>query len=62
MEACRRKRRKRLLFVNKKKQKNFIDAGPWALALTTAMAQHRQKLLRRFPLSEKPALSLIDLK
>jgi hypothetical protein len=48
MEACRRKRRKRLLFVNKKKQKNFLDAGPWALALTTAMAQHRQKFLRRF--------------
>jgi hypothetical protein len=35
--------------VNKKKQKNFIDAGPWALALTMAMAQHRQKFLR--PLS-----------
>jgi hypothetical protein len=34
--------------VNKKKQKNFIDAGPWALALTTALAQHRQKFLRRF--------------
>jgi len=44
----RRKRRKRLLFVNKKKQKNFIDAGPWALALTTPMAQNRQKFLRRF--------------
>jgi hypothetical protein len=34
--------------VNKKKQKNFVDAGPWALALTTALAQHRQKFLRRF--------------
>jgi hypothetical protein len=33
--------------VNKKKQKNFINAGPWALALTTAMAQHRQKFSRR---------------
>jgi hypothetical protein len=32
MEACRRKKGK----------------GPWALALTTAMAQHRQKFLRRF--------------
>ncbi|HTJ88614.1 MAG TPA: hypothetical protein VL356_00345 [Acidocella sp.] len=29
--------------MNKKKQKNFIDAGPWALALTTPMAQHPQK-------------------
>jgi hypothetical protein len=34
--------------VNKRKQKNFIDAEPRALALTTAMAQHRQKFLRRF--------------
>ncbi|HTJ89665.1 MAG TPA: hypothetical protein VL356_05765 [Acidocella sp.] len=29
--------------MNKKKQKNFIGAGPWALALTTPMAQHPQK-------------------
>jgi hypothetical protein len=28
--------------------KNFVDAGPWALALTTAMAQHRQEFLCRF--------------
>ncbi|HTJ89362.1 MAG TPA: DUF2182 domain-containing protein, partial [Acidocella sp.] len=31
-----------------KEAKNFINAGPWALALTTAMAQHRQKFSRRF--------------
>jgi hypothetical protein len=47
-KSLRRNRRKRLLFVNKKKQKNFIDAGPWVLALTTPMAQRRQKFLRRF--------------
>jgi hypothetical protein len=34
--------------VNKKKQKNFIYAGPWALSATPPMAQHRQKFLRRF--------------
>jgi hypothetical protein len=34
--------------VNKKKQKNSIDAGPSALAMTTAMAQYHQKFLRRF--------------
>jgi hypothetical protein len=49
-------------FCEQKEAKNFIHAGPWALALTTAMARHRQKFLRRFlqksgrfPLSEKPA-------
>jgi hypothetical protein len=40
--------KEKTFFVNKKKQKNFIDAGPWALALKTAMARHRQKFLRRF--------------
>jgi hypothetical protein len=34
--------------VNKKKQKNFIYAGPWALSPTPPMAQHNQKFLRRF--------------
>ncbi|HTJ90830.1 MAG TPA: hypothetical protein VL356_11705 [Acidocella sp.] len=34
--------------MNKKKQKNFIDVGSWALALTMAMAQHQKKFLRRF--------------
>ena len=34
--------------MNKKKQKNFIYAGPWALSATTPMAQHGQKFLRRF--------------
>jgi hypothetical protein len=48
MEACRRQAKEKTSFVNKKKQKKFIDAGPWALALTTAMAQHSQKLLCRF--------------
>jgi hypothetical protein len=38
----------RLLFVNKKKQKNFINAGPGALSVTTPQAQHSQKFLRRF--------------
>jgi hypothetical protein len=27
----------RLLFVNKKKQKNFVNAGPWALSPTQPM-------------------------
>jgi hypothetical protein len=37
-----------LLFVNKKKQKNFYNAGLWALSSTQPMAQHKQKFLRRF--------------
>jgi hypothetical protein len=41
--------------VNKKKQKNFIYAGPEALSATTPMAQHGQKFLRRF--FQKAALS-----
>jgi hypothetical protein len=41
--------------VNKKKQKNFMNAGPWALALTTAMAQHRKRKSGGFSLSKKPA-------
>ena len=42
------KGREGLLFVNKKKQKNFYNAGLWALAVTTPIAQHSQKFLRRF--------------
>jgi hypothetical protein len=34
--------------VNKKKQKNFAYAGPWALSATQPMAQHSKKFLRRF--------------
>jgi len=38
----------RLLFVNKKKQKNFIYSGAWALSATQTQAQLSQKFLRRF--------------
>jgi hypothetical protein len=34
--------------VNKKKQKNFIYAGPEVVSATTPMAQHKRKFLRRF--------------
>jgi hypothetical protein len=34
--------------VNKKKQKNFIDVGSWALALTMAMAQHQKSFCAAF--------------
>jgi hypothetical protein len=33
------KGREGLLFVNKKKQKNFIYAGPWALSVAEPMTQ-----------------------
>jgi hypothetical protein len=39
---------KRLLFVNKKKQINFIYAGPWALSPTTPMAQHSKSFCAAF--------------
>jgi hypothetical protein len=34
--------------VNKKKQKNFIYSGPWALSATQNQAQRSQEFLRRF--------------
>jgi hypothetical protein len=34
--------------VNKKKQKNFIDSGPWALSATQTQAPLSQEFLRRF--------------
>jgi hypothetical protein len=42
------KGRGRLLFVNKKKQKNFIYAGPGALALTQPEAQHNKSFCAAF--------------
>jgi hypothetical protein len=33
-------------FCEQKEAKKLYDAGPWALALTTPMAQHRQKFKR----------------
>ncbi|HTJ90466.1 MAG TPA: hypothetical protein VL356_09860 [Acidocella sp.] len=42
--------------MNKKKQKNFIDAGPRALALPTPLAAFDRKS-GRFPLSEHRAQS-----
>ncbi|HTJ88610.1 MAG TPA: hypothetical protein VL356_00325 [Acidocella sp.] len=57
LEACRRKQRKRLLFCEQKEAKKLYDAGPWALALPTAMAQNCQKFLRRF--FQKAALFLV---
>jgi hypothetical protein len=57
-----RKRRGRLLFVNKKKQKNFIYAGPWALSVTSPMAQHNKNFCGAFfkkrPLSSLPEAGL----
>jgi hypothetical protein len=47
-DVLEREGKGRLLFVNKKKQKNFIYPGPWALAAPTPMAQRCQKFLRRF--------------
>jgi hypothetical protein len=41
-------RREGLLFVNKKKQKNFIYAGPWALSPTQPMAQHNRSFCAAF--------------
>jgi hypothetical protein len=34
--------------VNKKQQKNFVNAGPWAMAPTTPMAQHRKSFCAAF--------------
>jgi hypothetical protein len=42
------KARGRLLFVNKKKQKNFIYSGLWALSATQTQAPLSQEFLRRF--------------
>jgi hypothetical protein len=38
--------------VNKKKQKNFIYAGPWALALITPQAQQNKSFLLLFSKNE----------
>jgi hypothetical protein len=35
-------------FCEQKEAKKLCYAGPWALALTTLMAQHNKKFLRRF--------------
>jgi hypothetical protein len=40
-----RQAKEALLFVNKKKQKNFVNL---ARAVSTPMAQRKQKFLRRF--------------
>jgi hypothetical protein len=37
-----------LLFLKKKKQKNFCDAGPWALASPQPMAPRHRKFLWSF--------------
>jgi hypothetical protein len=34
--------------VNKKKQKNFINAGPWALSATQPMAQQNKSFCGAF--------------
>jgi hypothetical protein len=38
----------RLLFVDKKKQKNFFYAGPWALPATMPMAQRNKSFCAAF--------------
>jgi hypothetical protein len=42
------RRSKKLLFVNKKKQKNFIYAGPWALSATQPQAQRSKNFCAAF--------------
>ncbi|HEY1857736.1 hypothetical protein [Acidocella sp.] len=48
--------------MNKKKQKNFIYAGPWALSVTSPMAQHNKNFCGAFfkkrPLSSLPEAGL----
>jgi hypothetical protein len=40
--------KERLLFVNKKKQKNFIDFGLWALSAKQNQAQHSKSFCAAF--------------
>jgi hypothetical protein len=42
------KARERLLFVNKKKQKKFIDSGPRVLSATQNQAQHGKSFCAAF--------------
>ncbi|HTJ90760.1 MAG TPA: hypothetical protein VL356_11350 [Acidocella sp.] len=44
--------------MNKKKQKNFIDSGPWALAESQTQAQHGKSFCAAF--FKKRPLSFVD--